>query len=127
MPEYQEIPEEDMSKFEANVERFEKFLAELPNDVTLYDLDNFEVILYCRLRSILTQDQLHQRAHMLITKAEHLLHTPGVFTDEVGGEVTPILVENFEDAQDLQNALHQLTAGLSEDDLTALLDQGEEE
>jgi hypothetical protein len=127
MPEFMEFSEEQMDKHAANVKAFEQFLENLPDDVSLFDLDNFEVIMYCRLRSIMTLEQLHQRAHILIQKAEAMLHTEGVFTDEHGNPINPILRENFESLDDLNEMMGQLRTNISDDDLTALLSEGEEE
>lgn len=95
MPEFSDYEFADVPEIPDVITKFEEFLNGFDN-LTTRDVDNIEIVIYCRLRALLTADQLHQRAHILIAQAEHALHMPGAFTDpDTGEEVQPILVENF--------------------------------
>lgn len=110
------------------VRSFEEFLRNAPDDLSLQDIDNMQVVLLCRLRSLMTVDQLHAREHLLIQKAENALRTPGAFVDDEGNPAQPLVVENFQgDAEDYRAMLSQVGEDVSDDELEALLNEGEEE
>jgi hypothetical protein len=120
MPEDYEIAP---SEPEDIVERFEDFLNK-QDTLTLNDLDNMEMVIYVRLRSLLTVEQLHHRAHSIIQAAEELLHTPGALQDTDTGEVTkPLLVENFPGGVQEVLAMTQDMNNVSDDEIAAFLTQ----
>jgi hypothetical protein len=124
-----EIIEYESEKPDAT-ELFEEFLNSQPS-LTIRDMDNIQAVIYIRLRSLLTVDELHRRAHWILLNAEHTMHQPGALTDpETGEAVPPVLVENFEGgAQEVMEmfAQHQITdEGI--DDFFSMIDlEGEEE
>lgn len=126
MPEFSEEFSPQEAEAAELVDEFEKFLDARPQ-ITLNDLDNIETVIYIRLRSLLTVDQLHHRAHALIQGAEALLRTPGALTDvDTGEPVEPTLVENFPGGAAEVIAMAQ-GMDLSDDDIEAFLSQYDEE
>lgn len=122
MPEHDGIFEAYESDQPDVAEQFETFLNGLQG-LTVADLDNIEIIMHIRLRSLLTVDQLHQRAHHLISLAEHTLQQPGSLRDaETGEPVSPILVENFPGGP--QEVIDMIQSGhVQDNDITAFLEQ----
>ncbi len=111
------------------VRMFEDFLnasASLDPGLTVQDLDTMQIVIMIRLRSVFTVEDLHQRAHELITQAETWLQEPGALRGEDGESVEAVLVENFGDRVDLLKMMSESTKAISDADLSALLDEEEE-
>lgn len=126
MPEFSEEFEINDSENGDIVDLFEQFLDSQPK-ITITDLDNIEMVIFIRLRSLLTVDQLHHRAHAIIQGAEALLRTPGALTDQDTGEpVEPTLVENFPGGA---QEVIAMAAGMdiSDEDIEEFLSQYENE
>ena len=107
-----------------NVEQFEDLLNRLSETgLNVGDLDTMSVVIMIRLRSAFTIEQLHVRAHTLIEQCEDWCTTPGALHDEKGNPSTPVLVENFESKEELFDMLKQTRDEITDDDLSALLDE----
>ncbi len=115
-----EIPESQPD----HVHHFETFLNEAAlgdPGLNVSDLDTMQIVIMIRLRSVFTPEQLHQRAHMLIAQAEEWLAEPGALRGEDGEAASPVLVENFEDREDLLDMMGESTQELSDEDIEKLL------
>ncbi len=126
-------PEYEFEKIEVPsiVVAFEEWLNKLSlsdTGVTVGDLDNLFQVIYFRMRPIYTTDQMYVRLHALMAQGEHMLSQPGFISDERGNPTSPILRENFPDLPDEE--YHKMLAsqhkGVSDDDLTELLDEESE-
>jgi hypothetical protein len=104
---------------------FETFLNEAAAGdpgLNVHDLDTMQIVIMIRLRSVLTVEQLHQRAHVLITQAEEWLSEPGALRGEDGEPADPVLVEKFSDRDDLLEMMSDSTKEITDEEINELLD-----
>jgi len=96
--------------------------------LTVGDFDNMFQVLYLRVRSIFTVEQLHTRLHALMAQGEHMMSQPGFLEDDEGNTVAPILRENFADVpdEDYHKMLADQYTEVSDKEIEALLDQEQE-
>ncbi len=109
-----------------HVRVFETFLnASAAGDpgLTVQDLDTMIIVLTIRLRSVFTADELHTRLHFLITQGEEWLAEPGALRDDHDQPVDAVLVENFEDREDLLEMMKESTQEITQGDLNSLLNE----
>lgn len=107
-----------------HVENFETLLNEAAQGypgLNVADLDTMTIVILIRLRSIFSPEQLHQRAHYLIAQTEEWLGEEGALRGDDGEPATPVLVENFEDKEDLINMLAESTKEVSDDEIEEFL------
>jgi hypothetical protein len=123
---------EEFTPEEEFAEKFQQLLDDQVDNsagLTVGMIDHMEVVLYCRLRSLFSPQQLHGRAHMIIVEGEQLLMTPGAVLDpETNQPIQPILVENWQGTrEEYANMLESSTTQLTDDDIEAFFASGEEE
>lgn len=117
MPDENEVP-----KIVSDFEDWLNDRADLPEGITVSNFDDLSMVIYFRLRSLFTVEDMHTRMHIMMTQGETLLHTPGMLTDADGKSVMPVLRENFADLNDAeyQKLLEQTSREVTDDDLAEL-------
>ncbi len=107
------------------VEQFETFLnhsAANPPGLNVADLDTMTIVILIRLRSIFSPEELHQRAHILIAQCEEWLSEEGALRGEDGEPADPVLVENFEDREELLEMMSESTREVSDEEIETFLE-----
>ncbi len=123
-----EFEETDVPSIVSTYEDWLNKLAVTEEGLTVGDFDNMFQVIYHRMRSIYTTEQMHVRLHGLMAQGEHMLATPGFLEDEDGNPTAPILRENFKDTPDEEyhKMLSQQYTEVSDEDIEALLEQEQE-
>ena len=125
MPEEFQFEESDIPEVVPALEEWLNNLAVSERGLTVGDFDSMFQVLYFRMRSVYTTEQMHVRLHGLMAQGEHMLSTPGFLEDEDGAPTAPILRENFADTtdEDYHKMLADQYTEVSDEDINALLDQ----
>lgn len=118
MPGMSESQQDHVQKFE---NMLNDFASESPG-LTVSDLDTMSIVIMIRLRSVFTPDELHHKAHQLIAQCEDWLKEPDALRDQHGNPTSAVLVENFEDREDLIEMMAD-NAAVTDEDISALLDE----
>ncbi len=124
MPEEFEFENTDIPDVVPALEEWLNNLAISERGLTVGDFDSMFQVLYFRMRSVYTVEQMHTRLHGLMAQGEHMLATPGFLVDDEGKETNPILRENFKDTpdEDYHKMLADQYTEVSDEDIEALLD-----
>lgn len=111
-----------------HVENFETLLNDAAAGspgLNVADLDTMSIVINIRLRALFSPDELHQRCHTLIAQTEEWLKEEGSLRGDDGEPATPVLIENFEDKDDLVEMLAESTQEVTDEDIDALLREEE--
>lgn len=124
MPEEYEFEKTEVPNVVRPFEDWLNGLSTSDEGLTVGEFDAMFQVLYFRLRSIYTVEQMHVRLHALMAQGEHMLHEPGFLFNEDGDPSTPILRENFADTPD--EVYHKMLADqfneATDEELEELLD-----